>query len=64
MSRQQQRTCNGEHADKLLPFRVPQRRGADPVLHEGVESLFHAELRIKDDNFHARRHHVVAGDGF
>ena len=40
---------DGQHADELLLLRVPQRRGADAVVHQREKGLLHQELGVEDD---------------
>ena len=49
-----------QHANKPLPFRVPQRSGTHTVVHQRKEGLFHGQLRIEDHELRTFRHDIIA----
>ena len=51
---------DGEHADEALLLRVPERRGAHPVVDEGEEGLLDQELRVEDDQLGGGGDEIVA----
>lgn len=51
---------DGEHAHKLVPRAVPQRRGTDAVLQQRKEGLLHRQLRVEHHQLGADRDEVIA----
>lgn len=51
---------DGQHADELLLLRVPERGGADAIVHQRKERLLHDQLRVEHDKLGGRRDQVVA----
>ncbi len=39
---------DGQHADKVLPLRIPQRRCSNSIVNQSKECLFYQKLQSKD----------------
>lgn len=50
----------GQHANKLLLLRVPERRRTHAIVDERIEGFLHQQLGVEDDQFGGGGYQIIA----